>query len=93
VDAEAVLWVVAEHFGVSREDVVGKGTRESRQVAMHLLESHTGMTNPAIGEPCGGISHSAVSQAHRRCEERAKADRAFGKGIAAIEKKLSHVKA
>jgi len=92
VAAEEILRVVADHFGVSREDMLARGQRESRMVAMHLLKTHTAMTNGAIGELCGGISYSAVSQAHRRCVARAKADRAFGKGLAAIERRLSHVK-
>ena len=67
VDAEEILRVVGEQYGVLREDLLVRGQRESRMVVMHLLKAHTGMTNGGIGELCGGISYSAVSQAHRRC--------------------------
>lgn len=54
--AEDILRVVGGYYGVSREAMPGPGQRESRQVAMHLLKTHTGMTNGAIGELCRGIS-------------------------------------
>jgi chromosomal replication initiation ATPase DnaA len=86
------IQAVGKEYGLRDEEVLAKRNPESRMVAIHLLKAQTAMTNAAIGELCDGISYSAVSQVHRRCRERADSDRPMRRRIAAIKKKLSHVK-
>jgi chromosomal replication initiator protein len=56
--------VVAEHFGLHADDLVGrKRTQEvanARQVAMYLLRAEHTLSLPAIGDLLGGRDHSTV---------------------------------
>ena len=89
--AEKVIDVVAEHFEVTRHDVM-KRKGLCRSVAIHLTKKHTGMTNREIGEYFGGLSYSAVAKVQERLLAKAGKDIRVMKTIKAISNKMSNVK-
>jgi len=89
--AEKVIDVVAEHFQVTRHDVI-KSKGLCRSVAIHLTKKHTGMTNRQIGEYFGGLSYSAVTKVQERLLAKAGKDIKVMKTIKAISNKMSNVK-
>ena len=66
----AVISAVSEHFGITTEQIRGKGRRKmtvlSRQVAMYLLREETDLSFTAIGKILGGRDHSTVLHGHER---------------------------
>jgi len=70
ITVEAIQQAVANHYGISVEDMKGKKRTRSvtfpRQVAMFLCRELTDASLPAIGEEFGGRDHSTVMHA---CEK------------------------
>ena len=75
---ERIQQVVAEHFGLTREQLLSTSRTARiawpRQVAMYLAREHTPETLPAIGRRFGGRDHTTVLHACRRAAERLGAD-------------------
>lgn len=69
---ESIQSTVAEHFGVSRNDLQSKkrsrSIAEPRQVAMHLARSRTNNSYADIGDAFGGRDHSTVIHAQKKIE-------------------------
>ena len=64
VTPERVLETVARHFGVSVEQILGRGrtatVAQARQVVMYLLAVEMGMPPTAVGRTLSGRNHSTV---------------------------------
>jgi chromosomal replication initiator protein len=64
VSGDAILRVVASHFGVTLEALRGKGRDQrvawSRQVAMYLLREETAASLAQIGQQLGGRDHTTI---------------------------------
>ncbi len=64
VTLDEVVSTVAVHFGVSRDDLLGRGRNKElvhpRQVAMYLAREELQLTLPQIGEALGGRDHTTV---------------------------------
>jgi chromosomal replication initiator protein len=76
---ERIQDVVAEAFGLTREELVSAGRQARvawpRQLAMYLAREHTRETLPTIGRRFGGRNHTTVLHACKRTAERLAADR------------------
>ena len=71
------------------EKVFGRGTAESRRVALYLSHRISGLSLREIGRFFGRISPSAVTQNSRRFEDQLKDDGGLSKRIDSLKKALS----
>ena len=84
--------VVAEHFGITVDDLKGKKRSNKiaypRQLAMYLCRMETSETFPKIGLEFGGRDHSTVIFACDKIEKELKSDENLQNTIKAIKSKL-----
>ena len=84
--------IVAEHFGITVEDMKGKKRSNKiaypRQLAMYLCRMETSETFPKIGLEFGGRDHSTVIFACDKIEKELKSDENLQNTIKAIKSKL-----
>ena len=74
------------------ERVFGKGTVESRRVALYLSHRLSGLSSGEIGEYFGGIGPSAVTQNTRRLEINLEQDKRLLAEVLNLKKILKVVK-
>ena len=69
-DADTVLRVVADHFGLDPDEIVGRDRRpprpEARAAAMYLLVNDAGLRPAVVGAALGGRSPDTVRRAVAR---------------------------
>jgi putative transposase len=87
---EDIIDIVSENSRVSRDDLINN-RGEYRNLTIHLMKKHTGMTNRQIGEFFGGLSYSAVAKIQARFLERVMKNRQLEKKLESISSKLSNV--
>ena len=84
--------IVAEHFGITVEDLKGKKRSNKiaypRQLAMYICRMETSETFPKIGLEFGGRDHSTVIFACDKIEKELKSDENLQNTIKAIKSKL-----
>ncbi|MFM9105372.1 MAG: chromosomal replication initiator protein DnaA [Chloroflexota bacterium] len=92
VTAGAVLAAVVAQYGVSADELIGKGRRKEivqpRQVAMYLLREETGASLVDIGNELGGRDHTTVLHGIRQVEKGIGADTALRSRLMAIREAL-----
>ena len=81
VTTEYIQRLIAERYGVSISDLLGKrrtqNIAQTRQLAMYLCRRLTGCSYPEIGALFGGRDHSTVIHAFRVMEEKIQVDSLF----------------
>ena len=90
-EAEEILRMVSEHFGVSSA-ALSEQKGDGRNLLIHLLKTKTGMTNREIGELTGGLSYSGVSRAEARFVEKLKKNKSLQKSLKSVLDKVAKVK-
>lgn len=92
VTSTAVLAAVIAQYGVSSDDLIGKGRRKEivapRQVAMYLLREETGASLVDIGNELGGRDHTTVLHGIRQIEKAIGSDTNLRSQIMAIREAL-----
>jgi chromosomal replication initiator protein len=92
VDPQEIVRVVAEHFGLRPEDLVGGGRRKEvvlpRQMAMFLVRDLTRASLPEIGQLFGGRDHTTVLYAIQKVQELAESDREVQTLLRSLKEKL-----
>lgn len=92
ITPEIIMSVVAEHLGVSVEDIKSKKRTKSiaqaRQVVMYLCRALTDKGLQDIGNVVGGKNHSTVINGIKQIEEKKKADAEFVAQLEVIKKKI-----
>ncbi|MGO0575815.1 chromosomal replication initiator protein DnaA [Ornithinimicrobium panacihumi] len=73
ITAPTIINVVADYFGITREELCGTSRSRSlvnaRQAAMYLCRELTEMSLPQIGEAFGGRDHTTVMHAERKIRQ------------------------
>jgi chromosomal replication initiator protein len=92
VDPQEIVQVVAEHFGLRPEDLVGGGRRKEvvlpRQMAMFLVRELTRASLPEIGQLFGGRDHTTVLYAIQKVQELSESDREVQAILRALREKV-----
>lgn len=91
----AIIGVVAEHYGLTREQLLSKSRKptlsQPRQVAMLMVRILTGLSYPAIGREFRR-DHSSVMYGCSIIEEELKECLILQRSIAAIRQRLNTMK-
>lgn len=94
ISADNIKDMVAEYYGVSIKDLVGKrrvrNIARPRQVAMALMRQFTNESFPDIGQAFGGRDHSTVIHACEKVAELCQTDPVFEKDYAALAATLEY---
>lgn len=92
INPEVIMSVVAEHLGVSVNDIKSKKRSKSiaqaRQVVMYLCRVLTDKGLQDIGDALGGRNHSTIISGIKKVEEKKKTDAEFGAQLEVIKKKI-----
>ena len=83
------FWPELSSIVKESERVFGRGTIESRRMALYLSHQLSGLSLGEIGKHFGGISSSGVSQNSRRFEERLQDDRKLSEKVKKVKEILS----
>lgn len=93
VTPQLIMEVVAEHFGISIEQILSKSrsndVAKPRQIAMYLCKNMTDASLEAIGKVFGGRDHSTVVHGIKKVAEDVSADEAVAKTVETIKKKIN----
>ncbi len=90
--AASVITLVAEHFGITPEDITGKVRKKAivhpRQITMFILREELAYSFPEIGAQCGNRDHTTVMHACRKIEQQLTTDLELRATLDALKKKL-----
>lgn len=93
VTPQLIMEVVAEHFGISIEQILSKSrsndVAKPRQIAMYLCKNMTDASLEAIGKVLGGRDHSTVVHGIKKVAEDVSADETVAKTVETIKKKIN----
>lgn len=85
---EDIVMAAAEYYGVTPEDLVGRGRARSisvaRQVAMYLAREEADVSLQEIGQALGGRSHSTVLYSCERVSDLMRTDSQVRREVRAI---------
>ncbi|OOR88182.1 chromosomal replication initiator protein DnaA [Moraxella caviae] len=92
INADNIREVVAEYYGVSSRDLIGKKRARNiarpRQMAMALTRELTRDSFPEIGQAFGGRDHTTVMHACEKVQELCETDPLFYKDYTALKATL-----
>ena len=90
--AEDVLDIVASHYKVSAEDLMGSSRKSHimvpRQVAMYLIRHELNLPYEQIGEEFGGKNHTTVMHACDKISGKLKKDKKLLRDVNSIKKEM-----
>ncbi|MEJ2211181.1 MAG: chromosomal replication initiator protein DnaA, partial [Anaerolineae bacterium] len=90
---ERILSAVAQYYGVSEEDLVGRSRRRAisvpRQMCMYLVREEIGTSLPQIGELLGGRDHTTIIHGCDKIATQIETDEALRRDWLAIKTNLA----
>lgn len=93
ITPELIIRTVAEHKGVSYEDIIStkrnQEIAEARQIAMYLCRKLTDLSLQAVGNCFGGRDHSTVINGEKKIKDKIASNSALSKEIDVITKKIN----
>jgi len=91
-EAASVVQIVARHFHLTTEDLLGRSrTKEianARQLAMYLLREENGLSLINIGEILGGRDHSTVRHGVEKISQDIERDEGARREVVALREKI-----
>ena len=91
-EAGSVVQIVARHFHLTTEDLLGRSrTKEianARQLAMYLLREENGLSLINIGELLGGRDHSTVRHGVEKIAQDIERDEGARREVVALREKI-----
>jgi len=91
-EATSVVQIVAKHFHLTTEDLLGRSrTKEianARQLAMYLLREENGLSLINIGELLGGRDHSTVRHGVEKIGRDIERDEGARREVVALREKI-----
>ena len=91
-EAASVVQIVARHFHLTTEDLLGRSrTKEianARQLAMYLLREENGLSLINIGELLGGRDHSTVRHGVEKIAQDIERDEGARRVVVALREKI-----
>ena len=91
-EAASVVQIVAKHFHLTTEDLLGRSrTKEianARQLAMYLLREENGLSLINIGELLGGRDHSTVRHGVEKIAQDIERDEGARREVVALREKI-----
>ncbi len=91
-DSDKIVDIVCAHYGVAREDILGKSRKreyvQARQIAMYFSQVLAKMNVAAIGRAIGGRDHSTVAHSIKKTEEQMAKDRNFAREMKDLEREI-----
>jgi chromosomal replication initiator protein len=90
---EQILSTVAQHFSLSKEELIGRSRRRAvsqpRQLCMFLIREETGTSLPQIGQLLGGRDHTTILHGCEKIAGQIEADDQVRRDWLAIKEKLT----
>ena len=86
-----IVNAVSGYKGEEWEHFVNRRGDWGRDMVLLLAKRNTMITNRELAEHIGKVDDSAVAQAVRRLEKRAKEDRGLARALEILEKKISRI--
>ncbi len=90
---EVILSAVAQHYGLPREELIGRSRRRAvstpRQLAMFLIREETDASLPLIGQVLGGRDHSTILHGCEKIGAQIETDEQLRRDWLAIKQLLS----
>jgi chromosomal replication initiator protein len=90
---ERILSAVAKHYGLTRDDLVGRSRRRMvsvpRQLVMYLVREETETSLPRIGELLGGRDHTTIMHGCDKIASQIETDEQLRRDWLAIKERLS----
>jgi chromosomal replication initiator protein len=90
---EQIISAVAQYYGLSKEEMVGRSRRRAvstpRQLCMYLIREETTTSLPQIGKLLGGRDHSTVSHGYEKISTQIETDDQLRRDWLAIKQALS----
>lgn len=87
-----ILSVVARHYNVSEEDLLGRSRRkeiaQARQMVMYLAREETSTSLPQIGQALGGRDHTTVLYGSAKISSRIETDDTLRRDVMTIRERL-----
>ena len=93
ITPQYILDIVADHFGLSIEDLRGskrsKNIAWPRQIAMYLIRQYTDSNFTDIGKLLGGRDHTTVIHGHDKIKDELQTDEELRSVIHLLKKKIN----
>ena len=93
MSVDAIIKVVADHFGVSITELCGKRRHQAiahaRSIAMYLCRKHAQASFPQIGRGFGGKDHSTVIAACRKVDRALESNVTTRTDVESLERKIA----
>ena len=89
---EVILAVVSDYFGITVQELIGKGRKKVQKICVYMLKQHTVASNSEIGELLGNRSYTAAAKTYERFVKELESNDQLKLQIEELDAKLSPVK-